>query len=128
MPREYPRKLRINIQIQRELAEMIREELSDPRLKGITVTDVDVAPDLRNATVKISKLALLADVTEPVKVLNRAAGLLRASLGRRMRLRYVPVLHFRADQALAEGDRIHGLIRQAVNEDQRHHQQDPEKK
>ena len=58
MPKEYPRKLRINAQLQRELTELIREELSDPRLTGVTVTDVDVAPDLRNATVKISRLAL----------------------------------------------------------------------
>lgn len=127
MPREYPRKLRINAQLQRELSEMIREDLSDPRLVGITVTDVDVAPDLRNATVKISKLALQADVAEPVKILNHAAGLLRHNLGKRLRLRSVPVLHFRADNALAEGDRISGLIRKAVIEDQSHHADESQK-
>ncbi len=128
MPREFPRKLRINAQLQRELAEMIRDELSDPRLVGLTVTDVDVAPDMRNATVKISKLALQADLSEPVKILNHAAVLLRHNLGKRLRLRSVPVLHFRADNALAEGDRIHGLIRKAVTEDQSHHADDDQKK
>ncbi len=128
MPREYPRKLRINAQLRRELTELIRDELGDPRLAGITVTDVDVAPDLRNATVKISRLALNPDLAEPVKLLNQAAGLLRGKLGRRLKLRSIPVLYFRADLALAEGDHIHKLIRQAVDEDRRHHENDSPQK
>ncbi|MEK6805457.1 MAG: 30S ribosome-binding factor RbfA [Pseudomonadota bacterium] len=128
MPREYPRKLRINAQLQRELTEMIRDEMNDPRLALVTVTEVDVAPDMRNATIKISQLALKADPAEAVKVLNHAAGLLRHSLGKRLKLRSIPVLHFRVDHALAEGDRIHGLIRQAVMTDQRNHEDETPKK
>src|SRR3546814_6096524 len=62
--REYPRTLRINTQLQGELAMLIRGELSDPRVAGVTVTKVDVSPDLRNARVSISLLgddALLKD-------------------------------------------------------------------
>lgn len=120
MPKEYPRKVRLNAQFQVEISELIRE-FSDPRLTGITVTEVDVAPDLRNATVKISRLALDPQLAEPVKLLNQAAGLLRGALGKRLKLRAIPALHFRADLALAEGDHIHKLIRQAVDEDKRHH-------
>lgn len=127
MPKEYPRKLRLNAQFQLELSELIRE-LSDPRLSAVTVTEVDVAPDLRNATVKISRLALDPNLAEPVKLLNQAAGLLRRELGKRLRLRSIPVLHFRADLALAEGDHIHKLIRQAVDEDRRHHPEADNKK
>lgn len=120
MPKEYPRKARLNAQFQVEISDLIRN-LSDARLSGITVTEVDVAPDLRNATVKISRLTLNPELAEPVKLLNQAAGLLRGELGRRLKLRAIPVLHFRADLALAEGDHIHKLIRQAVDEDRRHH-------
>ncbi|TXH03410.1 MAG: 30S ribosome-binding factor RbfA [Nevskiaceae bacterium] len=126
MPKEYPRKLRLNVQLQRELTALIREELTDPRVAGVTVTTVDVAPDMRQAGVTVSLLGSDEQLKQAVKGLNHAAGKLRHELGERLRLRYVPQLHFSADVALREGDRIAQIIRKAVAEDQLHPAQDHE--
>lgn len=120
MPREYPRKLRLNVQIQRELTSLIRTELTDPRVAGITVTTVDVAPDMRQANVTVSLLGPDEQLNIAVKALNHAAGKLRHELGVNLRLRFVPQLHFKPDVALREGDRIAQIIRKAVAEDHAH--------
>lgn len=116
--RDYPRKLRLNAQLQAELAALIRDELSDPRVAGITVTGVDVSPDLRNARVLVSLLGDDEQLKAAIKGLAHAAGKLRHELGERLRLRYVPHLHFTADAALREGDRISALIKSAVRGDE----------
>ncbi len=118
--REYPRKLRVNAQLQSELAALIRAELSDPRVAGVTVTAVDVSPDLRNARVSVSLLGSDDRLKEALKGLTRAEGKLRHGLGEKLRLRLVPHLHFVADAALREGDRISALIGAAVRDDDSH--------
>ncbi|NGY06146.1 30S ribosome-binding factor RbfA [Solimonas terrae] len=115
--REYPRTLRINTQLQGELSTLIRGELSDPRVLGVTITKVDVSPDLRNARISVSLLGSDEQLKDALKGLNHAAGKLRYELGERLRLRHVPQLHFAADTALREGDRISALIRAAVRSD-----------
>lgn len=118
MPREYSRTLRINSQLQRELSELIRDELTDPRIGKLTVTDVVVAADVRNAKISISQLGTDDELKQAVKALNGAAGRLRHLLVDRMRIRHVPTLHFTADMALREADRVGGLIREAIASDQ----------
>jgi ribosome-binding factor A len=117
MPREFPRALRLNAQIQRELVELIREELSDPRIGSITVTSVDVSRDLRDARVSVSLLGDDAQLKEAVVALKGAAGLLRKALAARMSLRTVPALIFKADWDLRQADHVQGLIRNAVAAD-----------
>lgn len=119
--KEYPRKVRVGAQLQAELAVLIREELSDPRVAGVTVTGVNVSPDLHNARVMVSLLGSDEQLAEAVKGLAHAAGKLRHDLGSRLRMRYVPQLHFAADHALREGDRIAAMIRAAVVSDEQHH-------
>jgi ribosome-binding factor A len=126
MPKEYPRKLRLNVQIQRELTTLIRNELTDPRVAGVTVTTVDVAPDMRQANVTVSLLGPDDQLKTAVKALNHAAGKLRHGLGVNLRLRYVPQVHFRPDVALREGDRIAQIIRKAVADDHAHISEQPE--
>ncbi|MGB0956673.1 MAG: 30S ribosome-binding factor RbfA [Panacagrimonas sp.] len=118
--KEYPRKARLNVQLHRELAEMLREELADPRISGVTVTAVDVSPDLRNAKVLVSSLGDDVALNQAVDLLKQAGGRLRRGLGRRLRLRYVPQLRFVADKQLRAADRIQQLIHQAVDADRRH--------
>jgi ribosome-binding factor A len=120
MPKEYPRKLRINAQLQRELTELIRDELRDPRVTGTTVMAVDVAPDLRNANVRVSRLPPGADVQAAAAALNHAAGRLRHELKHRLRLRHVPELRFVADLTVANADHVNRLIRKARDEDREH--------
>jgi ribosome-binding factor A len=117
MPREFPRKLRLNVQLQRELTSLIREELTDPRVEGVTITSADVAPDMHHAKILVSVLGPDEQLKIAVKALNHAAGKLRHGLGKQLGLRYTPELHFAADVALREGDRISALINQAVRAD-----------
>lgn len=119
--KEYPRKVRVAAQLQAELAMLIRNELSDPRVAGVTVTGVNVSPDLHNARVSVSLLGSDQQLKDAVKGLAHAAGKLRHDLGSRLRMRYVPQLHFVADHALREGDRISAMIRAAVDSDAQHH-------
>ena len=117
MPKEYPRKLRLNAQLQRELTNLIRGELHDPRIGNVTVTSVDVTPDMRHARVLVSRLPLDADPAPAVAALNHAAGKLRFELKRLLKIKHIPELHFHADRVAAEADHLNRLIRKARDED-----------
>lgn len=117
MPKEYSRTLRVNVQIQRELPALIRDMLSDPRIGAVTVTQVSVSPDLRNARVSVSSLGDDESLRVAVKALNGAGGVLRRGLADILKMRTVPALRFVADTVLREGDRINALIRTATAED-----------
>jgi ribosome-binding factor A len=122
--KEYPRAARLNTQIQEELSDLLRQGiLRDPRLRDmlLTVTSVEVGRDLGSAHVLVSWLGDDAKLADAVKALNHAAGKLRHELGERLRIRYVPTLHFAPDVALREGDRVQALIREAVAKDRQSH-------
>ena len=115
MPKDYPRSRRIAEQIQRELADLIRLELKDPRVPGlITVSDVEVSPDQSQAKVFFTVLGDERAIPEATQGLNRAAGFLRTQLSRRMKLRTVPQLHFEYDASVERGIRLTHLIDEAV--------------
>ncbi|MCI0750066.1 MAG: 30S ribosome-binding factor RbfA [Nevskiales bacterium] len=121
MPKEYPRRLRLNAQLQRELTELIRDELRDPRLSGgVTVLAVDVTSDMRHATALISLLALDGKPQDAVLALNHAAGKLRHGLKQRLKLRHIPELHFRADTTAVTAEHVTRLIREARRADRQH--------
>ena len=117
MPKDYPRSRRIAEQIQRELSDIIRLELKDPRVGMITITDVEVTSDHEHAKVFFTRLGNLSDVADTVAVtraLEHAAGFLRSELAHRMRLRIVPQLHFEYDESIERGVRLSKLIDEAV--------------
>lgn len=117
MPKDYPRSRRIAEQIQRELAEIIRLELKDPRVGMITLTDVEVTPDCEHAKVFFTRLGDAADNQDVTRVLAHAAGFLRSELAHRMRLRVVPQLQFAYDESVERGVRLSNLIDEAVASD-----------
>ena len=114
MPREYPRAWRVGEQIQRELSELIRSEVKDPRVGMVTVMGVDVSADLAHAKVYVSSLEPAHELDEAVAALNRAAGFLRGRLGRRLRIRTVPELRFLRDDSVERGVRLSHLIDEVV--------------
>jgi ribosome-binding factor A len=114
----YPRSRRIGEQIQRQLSELIRREVKDPRLGPITLTDVQVASDLAYAKVFYSVLGGTRNPELTQEILNSAAGLLRGRLGRSLGVRHSPELRFVADALVEEGARLSALIRNAVKSDQ----------
>ena len=114
MPKDYPRSRRIAEQIQRELSEIIRLELKDPRVGMITLTDVEVTPDHEHAKIFFTRLGDAADNKQVTRALQHAAGFLRTELAHRMRLRIVPQLAFEYDESVERGVRLSNLIDEAV--------------
>ena len=121
MMKASPRSRRVGEQIRRELAELIRGELRDPRLALVSMTSVEVSPDLAYARIYVTLLGEPAERAERVAELNRAAPLLRRELGRRMRIHTVPKLEFRYDEAVERGARLSALIDAAVAADAGRH-------
>jgi len=114
MPKDYPRSRRIAEQIQRELSEIIRLELKDPRVGMITLTDVEVTHDGEHAKVFFTRLGDSADNVAVTRALQHAAGFMRSELAHRMRLRIVPDLKFEYDESVERGVRLSNLIDEAV--------------
>lgn len=114
MPRDFSRTLRVAEQVQRELAQLIRLEVKDPRVGMVTLTGVEVAADYGHAKVFFTLLGDAARIAGAGEGLNRAAGFLRHELGRRIKLRTIPQLHFHYDESVERGARLSKLIDDAV--------------
>lgn len=121
MPKEFKRTDRIAELIQRELALLIQHDVKDPRLTHlITVSEVKVTSDLSYAKVYISILDADEEVIKKtMTALEHAAGFLRSTLARQLKLRTMPELQFKYDTLLAEGNRLMDLINDAVDSDTR---------
>jgi ribosome-binding factor A len=117
MPRDYPRSRRIADQVHRELSEIIRLELKDPRVGMITLTDVEVSPDGEHARVYFTLLGGEERIEQATEALRHASGFLRRELSQRMRLRAIPELRFDYDASVERGMRLSQLIDQAVASD-----------
>lgn len=95
-------------------------ELSDPRIHGlVTVTGVRVSPDLAHATVYYSVLAG-ENEEEAHEGLQSAAGRIQASIGRQVRMRRTPRLHFEPDPAVEQASRIEAALREVKADDRSH--------
>jgi ribosome-binding factor A len=119
VPKDFPRSRRIAGQIQRELPDIIRLELKDPRVGMITLTDVEVTTDNAHARVYFTLLGDAARVKETAAGLRHAAGYLRSQLAQRLKARIVPELHFEYDASVERGARLSQLIDMAVADDAR---------
>ena len=119
MPKDFPRSRRIAEQVQRELSDIIRLELKDPRVGMITLTDVEMAPDNAHARVYFTLLGDASRIEEAQTGLQHAAGYLRTELAHRLKIRVVPQLHFEYDASVERGVRLYKLIETAVAEDAR---------
>ena len=106
---EYNRSLRVADQIQREIALLVAREVADPRVGEVTVSGVDLSPDMRRAKVLVTP-GRGTDGDATVDALNHAAGFLRSRLGRRVRMRRLPLLVFEHDRTLELALRIDALI------------------
>ncbi|MHB8256502.1 MAG: 30S ribosome-binding factor RbfA [Acidiferrobacterales bacterium] len=113
MRKETGRTRRIAELLQRELAVLIPRELGDPRLAQLTLTGVDVAPDLSHAKVYITQLSGVANAPATLAVLNGAAGFLRHALRSRLDLRIIPELRFLYDESVERGAEISRLLERA---------------
>jgi ribosome-binding factor A len=105
-PRKFSRSLRVNEVVRQTLADEL-ERMADPRLELVTITGVEVSPDLRHAVVYYGA----RDRPDVDDALRSAAPRLRSAVGREVRMKYVPALHFREDPSIEAGQRIEQILR-----------------
>lgn len=103
---------RLNQLLREELSHLIQRELKDPRLGFVTVTEVDLAPDLRSAKVFVSVLGDQAQWSASLTALIHARGFIRHWLREHLDLRVTPELIFRPDRSLEHAARIQQLLRE----------------
>jgi ribosome-binding factor A len=105
-----------------KVAEAIREEVSttilfglkDPRVKNVTVTRVEVSPDLRSAKVYVSVMGDETMQRLSLRGLQSARGFLQAKLAERVQIRYTPILHFHLDQGIKRSIEASRLLREVL--------------
>ncbi|MGH0032982.1 MAG: 30S ribosome-binding factor RbfA [Myxococcota bacterium] len=110
---------RIGSQLLEEIARILREEVTDPRIRLVTLTRIDVSPDLRNAIVHYSTLSgddeqELANVDDG---LASAAPFLRRRAAKVMPMKRMPELRFRYDPSLSLGSKTLGLLREIASDE-----------
>lgn len=121
---EIDRTRRVAKLIERELGNIINKDLSDPRVRLVSITGVTVSKDLKHARVYVSQLNSSEDSGSVLDGLSAAHGFLRRQLGRRLNLRYTPDLTFSYDNSIQHGMDISGLIDKARKKDMKKDMQD----
>lgn len=112
-------------QVRREIAEIARDEIKDPRMGFLSFTEVRMSRDLSHAIVYCSVFDS-EQQTETIELLNRAVGFFRKELARRIRARIVPTLKFVIDESITRGAAMDNLISQAVQSDQENNNDRPD--
>lgn len=108
---------RVNQLLREELARLVLEELKDPRVAGVTFTNVETSTDLSHARISVRTLPGDVPVEEAIEGLDRASGFIRRRLGRELRFRKTPELHFVPDHTLEHARRIDELLDEAFGRD-----------
>ncbi len=120
----YKRAERVKQLIQQEISRILQLEVKDPRVKFVTVTEVRLTSDLRDAKVLVTSLGNMADREALLIGLKRATGYIRGELGRRLRLRYVPQIEFFFDDSYDKQERILNLLEDIHAEKESKEEQD----
>lgn len=97
--------------IKKEVSDLLREELKDPRVGFVTITHVEVSKDLRYANIFASVFGEPAEQNATIEALQKAQGFIRGELGKRIRLRYTPEVTFKLDQSIGRGARLIALMK-----------------
>ena len=112
--RGFARTDRVAEQIRRDLSELIRAEIRDPRVQQVSITAVEVTPDYSHAKIFYTALVAASERDALAQGLKRASGFLRHELSRLLMLRTVPELHFVYDTSVERGISLSSLIDTAV--------------
>ena len=99
------RTARLDELLREEISKVVRREVDDPRIGFITVTDVEVSPDLRHASVWVSVIGTPEERKQALRALSHAMPFVRSRLGR-LRLKRIPALHVKEDQTAERGTRV----------------------
>lgn len=106
------RNLKVAEQLKKEMAQIIRDELKDPRLGDglVTVTGVEVSNDLHHAKIFVSVYGSSEKKEQAMAALAGAKSFVRREIGRRLSLRYTPEVTFKSDASIEHGDHINRLL------------------
>lgn len=116
MARDFNRSERVAGQLRRDLAKLIQQEIKDPGVGFVSLSDVEVTRDLSHAKIFITVFEP-EKAKDSLKALKRASAFLRKRLGQELRLRHVPELHFIHDDSVEQGSHIDQLIARALHSD-----------
>jgi ribosome-binding factor A len=108
---------RLNEQLKREIAQLLRTHVRDPRVGVVSVTGVEVVADLAVATVYVRIIGSDADRAETLEGLDAASPFLRSTLGRILHVRRVPELRFQLDRSFEHAQRIETLLSEVMPEE-----------
>lgn len=114
----YKRADRVADQIRMEVADILMRKIKDPRVRSVTVTDVELTNDLRIARVFVTAMGTDAEEREIFAGLAKASGFVRSELGRRLTLRYLPEVVFVKDVSGPRGDRVLRLLDELQGKDE----------
>ena len=103
--------------IKAEISDLLLKEVRDPRIGSVTITAVELTDDLRSAKIFFVKLGDDSNSQEIQNHLQKAAGFIKRELGKRLQLRYVPMLTFLYDPSFEYGNRIEKLLAQVKQEE-----------
>ena len=104
--------------IKQEVGNMLLHDLKDPRLGFITVTEVKLTGDLREATIYVSLFGKPEEKEASLAALNKAKGFIRKELGQRLRIYYTPTISFKEDTSLDYSMHIEGILKKVIKEDE----------
>lgn len=103
--------------IRDHVSEIIQREMRDPRLGFVTITRVEVSPDIRMANISASVYDSDEEQRDALVALTRATGFIRRELGERLEMRFVPELRFRLDRSMQHAENVARLLNQIEDED-----------
>ncbi|MBE3581592.1 MAG: 30S ribosome-binding factor RbfA [Thermoanaerobacteraceae bacterium] len=115
---------RVAEQMKKEIAQILRDKIKDPRVGFVTVTAVELSSDLQHAKVYVSIYGDEQEKKQTLEALARATGFVRREIGRRIKLRLTPEIVFKFDESIEHGDRIARLLYRIKAEEAEKHESD----
>lgn len=106
----FHRAQRVAEQIKKEVAQILRDELKDPRIGFATITSVEISSDLRYVKIFVSVYGSEEEKKQTLEALNNASGFIRREIGQRIKLRYTPEIMFKFDESIEHGARIAEIL------------------
>lgn len=107
---------RVSEQMKKEIAQILQDELKDPRIGFVTITSVEVTNDLRHAKVFVSVFGDEEDKKQTLEALSKASSFIRKEIGKRIKLRYTPEIIFRSDESIEHGAKIAEILNKINSE------------
>lgn len=115
---ESQRVARVAELLKEEIGRLMHEELKDPRIGFLTVTRVDISPDIKNAKVFVSVMGSKKQKEESMEALEKGKGYIQGEIGKNLRLKYTPVLSFKLDESVDASMRITKILKKIKRQEE----------